>query len=111
MNPLPEAALPVVREIRKHVKRPLHTRFRETGNLRGPKLRMNPRKIDKMEHDSKLCCPMGLLPYSINPAPQLDTGFSIRKFNSTQIFQFAIWWDQIPKKDAKAAVDAVWGPK
>lgn len=50
-------------------------------------------------------CPMGLLPGSPDVAPIKGFG----RFGTCSVEAFADWWDE--QTDAKAATDAVWGPK
>lgn len=92
---VPKAALPVARCIRKIVKRPRTLPSSSPfGWLRWP------------GHQ----CPMGLIPGVKCPAPDNRYDFPKHiRLSELAIMEFAVWWDR--QTDARAAVDAVWGPK
>lgn len=93
-SPIPESARRVVDAIRKEVQRPEVLPMPSEGD--GTALRFVGRY-----------CPMGLLPSCSSRAPMNALAFVPRRFATTEIEDFAFWWDD--QNDAEAAVDAVWG--
>lgn len=92
-NPIPKAAMPVVRALRRDVPRPEHLPFKYQPScaLRWP----------------RFICPMGLHPKATDRVPMTKDDFPI--CSEKAIVAFYCWWDA--QTDAKAATDAVWPKK
>lgn len=98
-KPIPRAAMPVVYELRREVKR--------------PKAMPKPWK-ERFEDDDELtlrwkrkkgqCCPMGLHPDA--KSATLLGAFTFPFASHRAVAAFGAWWDD--QTFAKAAVDAVW---
>ena len=110
MTPIPKQAQQVADLIRKKVKRPkeLPKYYRRDGTS----LRWGRKRV-RWDYGLCACCPMGLLKNSFNPCP-----VSLENFGAWDdglhpsgkaITSFYLWWDALKEKDAKRAVDAVWG--
>ena len=93
MTPIPKAALPVVRVLRRDVKRP--GRLPRIGQYDG--LRWRGRY-----------CPMGLHKDSDSVVPERAEAFAGGSCEDDAVEEFYLWWDSLPASDARAAVDAVW---
>lgn len=97
MKKIPQAAMPVVEMLRRDVPRPeelpsfLHLGRCLRWNRKGP------------------CCPMGLHPKSTTGIPIRESEFAGGIHSVSRIHFFFDWWDNLPEKDAKEAVDAIWG--
>lgn len=125
LNPIPEAAMPVVEILRRDVKRPTELPRRyspfEPGNTRW--------NIDwKHQKLSTNCCPMGLHPKSLSAAPSWsvdfangelgvprysedDAGLSRQEWScdgDTAVHHFAKWWDLIDEVDVPTALYMIW---
>lgn len=89
-EPIPKAAMPVVRVIRRDVPRPkkLPTLFGRSLALRF----------------CRFHCPMGLHPKAKDRTPIVRADFP--PCSDMAIAAFYSWWDA--QTDAKAATDAVW---
>jgi hypothetical protein len=83
--------MPVVRVLRRDVKRP------------------NKLPIGEAFHWFGYKCPMGLHPKSTYPAPLVSEFFAGGECSTRAVVAFAGWWDS--QTDAQAAVDAVWPRK
>ena len=90
MTPIPQAAMPVVEEIRRLVPRP--------SGLPAP---YGPYYWTGVLRFDKRYCPLGLMPDADSPAPCAEKG--------TPEEAFIDWWYE--QTDAQAAVDAVWGTR
>jgi hypothetical protein len=101
VTPIPPEAMPVVRIIRRKVRRPATLPSFRNGQRGGP-LRFG-------KKPNEAYCPMGALPNAIHITPctprqaGLPDGLN-RAFNA-----FVGWWDS--QTDPQAAVDAVWPTK
>jgi hypothetical protein len=84
-RPIPKAAMPVVRILRRDVPRPKKIAFRWSVR-----------------------CPLGLHPKAISLTPVDRVGFPPCQSNWA-ITAFYLWWDD--QTDAKAAVNAMWPQK
>ena len=96
-SPIPKAARPVVKIIRRDVPRPktlpvaMYQARRDYQSLRWANGK----------------CPMGMHKLAKSKTP--ITFGSFPKCSEKEIFEFAIWWDR--QSSAQEAVDAVWGRK
>ena len=93
-RPIPEAARPVVKILRRDVQRPreLPIVCRNMTHLRWPHRAMS--------------CPMGLHPKSSCSSPELTEDFAYHRTPQEGVEEFANWWDA--QTDPQAAMDAVW---
>lgn len=99
----PREGLQVLRIIRAEVPRPkeLPVHFGSCG-LRWAK---NP---PHFSHNNTNCCPMGLHPKSVFPAPVASLAFAKGRCSMAGVVSFGYWWDSIKSHDAQAAVDFIW---
>src|SRR5438094_8086154 len=96
-RPIPKAAMPVVKIIRRDVARPKTLPVAMYAGHPGyPCFRWT---------DGK--CPMGMHRLAKSDTPLRPGSFP--KCSEKQIFEFAVWWDK--QRSAQEAVDAVWGRK
>ena len=94
MTPIPRAAMPVVRVLRRDVKRPKDLPVARQSALRWG-----------------ACCPMGLHKGSFVVCPVDSYNFAGGAADQDSVDAFFRWWDSLPASDARAAVDAVWGKR
>ena len=87
-RPIPKAARPVVRVLRRDVPKPT---------------RMIGWWIKTKERSG---CPMGLHPKSLQQTPSFQSEFAGGLCSEKSVMAFAYWWDE--QQDYKAAVNAVW---
>lgn len=94
-RPIPKAAYPVLRVLRRDVKRPrsLPRPYGASGNS----LRF-----------LTCICPMGLHPDAVTTSPIGKNTFPVGPGDNA-IATFGEWWDE--QTDARAATDAVWPRK
>lgn len=98
-RPIPPAALPVVRVLRRDVKRPA-TLPEAVATSKGEPLRWLVRDF--------YCCPMGLAAGSKRPCPTHYFDFADGTQDEGAVRAFGDWWDSLTEAEAAAAVDAVW---
>ena len=98
LQPIPKAAMPVVRIIRRDVPRPKMLPTDRWGTI----LRFPIKKFGYW------CDPMGLHPKATNSWPAGAKEFPA---SNRAIRAFYMWWDYIPAALAQQAVDAVWGKR
>lgn len=97
MKPIPRAAMPVVRVLRRDVKRPTRMPIAGPGDA--------PRWWDSgIEY-----CPMGLHLEASLPLPFDAATFPLA--SDRAVSAFGQWWDHLRRADIPAAMDAIWGPK
>ena len=106
MTPIPSAALPVVRVLRRDVKRP--KRLPTLDVIRGLHCNWSRLRFSKRK-DGRRCCPIGLHAAATAAAPSSVLEFPVVRYFA--IRDFTNWWDSLPASDARAAVDAVWPKK
>lgn len=103
MPPIPRAAMPVVRILRREVERPkeLPRAFPLTGRIGWANL----------ASATVRRCPMGLRHKSILPTPgdALDAGLPFHMDAAVEAFW--TWWDSLKAEHAGQAVDAIWPEK
>lgn len=106
---MPKEAWPVVQEIRRLVPKPKELPEPEDpGDSAEPCLGW-----DRGRGSHELYCPLGLLPYALEPRPSDQDNFSYEgnfertcHFNMSEAAAFFVWWDS--QHDAAAAVEEVW---
>ena len=100
MDKIPKVAMPVVRAIRKYVKRPRFLPKAVSENLG---------YLRWYEIGGHMYCPMGLLPQAVVPLPAYEDDIYGLNIEREAIEAFGRWWDELIEDDAAAAVAAVWG--
>ena len=99
-SPIPKAARPVVKIIRREVPRPKTLPIAANIMYPGPSNYACFRWADGK-------CPMGMHRLAKSKSPIVPGSFP--KCSPEEIFAFATWWDR--QNSAQEAVDAVWGRK
>lgn len=110
---IPRAAMPVVRVLRREVRRPSPRGLVEDA------LRLNdmpcPRWSRARWRDTYppdgFCCPLGLLPDARLPAPVRASSCGLPDLLDHAAAVFVGWWDYLSLADARRAVDLIWSPK
>jgi len=92
MKPIPEAAMPVVKVLRRDVPRPAC--LPTWGDY-----------VFRWDNE----CPIGLHPDSLSPAPSARLSFAGGACSHEAVYEFYHWWDYLNEADAQEAMDAVWG--
>ena len=103
-RPIPAAAMPVIRILRKEVARP-----RGLPHLCSPSAIRWLRWTRRKRKQTVLCCPMGMHPKATIGTPSSMGTFlpkSYRRTTNKAVDSMANWWDE--QTDAQAATDAVW---
>lgn len=105
MNPIPIEAMPVVEILRREVEKPKELpSLMSLDNCHKKHLAWTHQRNGKKWE----CCPLGLSPKSTNPRPHSVREFAGGVCQFSQIKAFYGWWDPIPEKDVRSAVDAIW---
>jgi hypothetical protein len=103
MKEIPRAAIPVVKILRRDVPRPNKLPVDVFAERGGSLLRWEM----GTEEIPRNCCPMGLHPKASVSCPVWRCDFPID--SAAAIDAFGGWWDSISERDAKEAMDAIWG--
>ena len=100
MKSIPRKAMPVVKVLRRDVKRPEKLPIPEDPNF--------PEDSICLRWDNR-DCPMGLHPKSLNGTPTATEEFADGECTDKQVEEFLNWWDNLEAEDAKPGMDAIWG--
>jgi len=106
---MPEEARPVAEYIRKVVPRPklLPKMVCFSAGLCALRWR---RKRKRWGKATASCCPLGLCPQSVSPAPSPDLATIIAVPGTlNELGCFVDWWDSLTAADAQEAVNEIWG--
>ena len=97
---LPKDVMPVVKVLRRDVKRP-STRGMQARNV----------KDDTIIRFQNKCCPMGLHYQSKSRTPGYGAEFAHGTCSDTEVEEFFAFWDELTLSEAKEAVDLIWPKK
>ncbi len=91
---IPRNCMPVVKILRRDVKRPLLKDVKMVGCT--PRI------------SAYRFCPLGLHPNATDRTPWMEAHFKDKIFKEKEIRDFVNWWDKLSLAEAKQAVRLIW---
>jgi len=101
---IPELAMPVIEVLRRDVKKPKKASKR--GIL---PLGFDIKRDWEQGPVKQGCCPMGLHKHSLRAWPSYSGEFAEGECSDSAVQSFGRWWDA--QRNAKAAINAIWGKR
>jgi hypothetical protein len=111
MKPLPKAAMPVVKVLRRDVPRPKTLPFVTYPVATHSCPRWDRRVAFCNVYIKEKVCPMGLCSTSKSGTPYVGATFADGVCSDTSVKSFYHWWDALREKDLPKAMDAIWPKK